>query len=148
VGSFEHWTEVVGGILEYAGVDGFLGNSGKMFENSDGERGEWEAFLDTLEDAFEERPFTVAQLWERLNEQTYEEIIRRSVLSAHADQLREALPMELSRWMDREGVFKQRLGIALKQRCGQRFGKRQLSIERLSVDGGHRVQRWRVVANR
>ena len=147
VGSFEHWTEVVGGILEYAGVDGFLGNSGEMFANSDGERGEWEAFLDTLEDAFEERPFTVAQLWERLNEQTYEEIIRRSVLSAQADQLREALPMDLSRWMDREGVFKQRLGIALKQRCGQRFGKRQLAIERLSVDGGHRVQRWRVVAN-
>jgi len=56
VGSFEHWTEVVGGILEYAGVEGFLGNSGKMFENSDGERGEWEAFLETLEDAFEPQP--------------------------------------------------------------------------------------------
>jgi hypothetical protein len=147
VGSFEHWTEVVGGILEYAGVEGFLGNSGEMFANSDGERGEWEAFLDTLEDAFEERPFTVAQLWERLNEQTYEEIIRRSVLSAQADQLREALPMDLSRWMDREGVFKQRLGIALKQRCGQRFGKRQLAIERAAPDSGRNVQRWRVAPN-
>ena len=118
-----------------------------MFENSDGERAEWEAFLDTLEDAFEERPFTVAQLWERLNEQTYEEIIRRSVLSAQADQLREALPMDLSRWMDREGVFKQRLGIALKQRCGQRFGKRQLAIERAEPDSGRNVQRWRVAPN-
>jgi len=147
VGSFEHWTEVVGGILEYAGVEGFLGNSGKMFENSDGERGEWEAFLETLEDAFEERPFTVAQLWERLNEQTYEEIIRRSVLSAQADQLREAVPMDLSRWMDREGVFKQRLGIAFKQRCSQRFGKRQLAIERAEPDTGRNVQRWRVVPN-
>jgi hypothetical protein len=129
VGSFEHWTEVVGGIFKYAGVDGFLGNSGKMFENSDGERGEWEAFLEHPRGRLRRAASSPSpNSGSVFDEQTYEEIIRRSVLSAHADQLREDVAHGTERWMDREGVFKQRLGVALKQRCGQRFGKRQLSI--------------------
>jgi hypothetical protein len=68
VGSFEHWTEVISGILQYAGVEGFLANSESLFEQSDVERSDWETFLEALEDAFSAVPFTVAELWERLNE--------------------------------------------------------------------------------
>ncbi len=147
VGSFEHWTEVVGGILEYAGVEEFLGNSGKLFEHSDAERGDWETFLEVLDDTFDEMPFTVADFWDRLNEWDYEAIIRRNVLSSRAEELRGAIPADLTPWMDREGVFKQKLGIAFNTRRGQRFGRRQFAIERDKRDGRSKVSRWKVVAH-
>ena len=92
VGSFERWTEVVAGILEYARVEGFLANSEKLFEQSDIERTDWETFLEAIEDAFQGAAFTIAELWERLNEKAYEELVRQSVLTDRAEELRNALP--------------------------------------------------------
>lgn len=37
VGSFEVWRQVMGGILESAGIDGFLGNLKTLYEDSDSE---------------------------------------------------------------------------------------------------------------
>ncbi|MCL4797551.1 MAG: toprim domain-containing protein [Bryobacteraceae bacterium] len=147
VGSFERWTEVVAGILEYAGVEGFLGNGEKLFTQSDTESSEWESFLDEVEETFQATPFTVSQLWERLNEKTYEEIIRQSVLSDRAEQLREALPADLTSWMEREGPFKQRLGLAFNQRRGRKYGPRGLRIERAPADTHRKVNRWKVVSD-
>jgi len=147
VGSFERWTEVVSGILQYAGVDGFLANSEKLFEQSDIERSDWETFLEAVEDTFQGAPFTIAEFWERLNEKSYEELIRQSVLTDRAEELRNALPTDLTRWMDREGQFKQRLGVAFNSRRGRRFGKRQMRVERASADAHGKVARWKVVAD-
>lgn len=147
VGSFEHWTEVVAGILEYAGVTGFLTNSEMLFEQSDTERSDWETFLEALEDVFTGAAFTIAELWERLNEKTYEELIRRSVLTERAEELRATVPSDLTRFMDREGQFKQRLGIAFNGKRGQRFGKRQVRIERTANDTHAKVAKWRVASN-
>jgi hypothetical protein len=147
VGSFERWTEVVSGILEYARLDGFLANSDKLFEQSDTERTDWETFLEAIEDTFQGAAFTVAELWERLSEKTYEDLVRQSVLSDRAEELRNALPIDLTRWMDREGQFKQRLGMALNSRRGRRFGKRQLRVERSAADTHGKVARWQVVAD-
>jgi 5S rRNA maturation endonuclease (ribonuclease M5) len=147
VGSFERWTEVVSGILQYAGVDGFLANSEKLFEQSDIERSDWETFLEAIEDTFQGAAFTIAEFWERLNEKGYEEIIRQSVLTDRAEELRNALPTDLTRWMDREGQFKQRLGVAFNTRRGRRFGKRQMRVERATADAHGKVARWKVVAD-
>jgi len=147
VGSFERWTEVVSGILEYARLEGFLANSDKLFEQSDTERTDWETFLEAIEDAFQGAAFTVAELWERLSEKTYEDLVRQSVLSDRAEELRNALPIDLTRWMDREGQFKQRLGMALNSRRGRRFGKRQMRVERSTADTHGKVARWQVVAD-
>jgi hypothetical protein len=147
VGSFERWTEVVSGILQYAGVEGFLANSEKLFEQSDIERSDWETFLEAVEDTFQGAPFTIAEFWERLNEKSYEELIRQSVLTDRAEELRNALPTDLTRWMDREGQFKQRLGVAFNSRRGRRFGKRQMRVERASADAHGKVARWKVVAD-
>ena len=147
VGSFERWTEVVAGILEYARVEGFLANSEKLFEESDIERTDWETFLEAIEDGFQGAAFTIAELWERLNEKAYEELVRQSVLTDRAEELRNSLPIDLTRWMDREGQFKQRLGVAFNSRRGRRFGKRQMRIERATGDAHGKVARWKVVAD-
>jgi 5S rRNA maturation endonuclease (ribonuclease M5) len=147
VGSFERWTEIVSGILEFGGVEGFLGNSEALFAEADSERAEWEAFLDTLEEIFYGSPFTIAELWDRMNEKTYEAMLHQAVLSDRAEQLREVIPTDLTRWSEREGQFKQRLGLALRTLRNRRFGKRQLSIERAASDTHNKVARWKVRAH-
>ncbi|CUH40157.1 conjugative transfer relaxase protein TraI [Jannaschia seosinensis] len=45
IGSFENWAHVVGGVLEVAGIPGFLGNLEEMMEASDSEGAGWSAFI-------------------------------------------------------------------------------------------------------
>ena len=52
LGSFEQWTRTVGGILEHAGVDGFLGNLGELYEQMNEETAEWAGFLEALHNYF------------------------------------------------------------------------------------------------
>lgn len=52
IGSFENWAHVVGGVLEIAGIPGFLGNLDEMLEASDGEGAGWSAFIAAWWDRF------------------------------------------------------------------------------------------------
>jgi len=45
IGSFENWAHVVGGVLEVAGIAGFLDNLEEMMEASDTEGAAWSAFI-------------------------------------------------------------------------------------------------------
>jgi hypothetical protein len=44
LGSFEHWAMVMGGVLEVADVDGFLGNLDELYANADAEGEAWREF--------------------------------------------------------------------------------------------------------
>lgn len=44
IGSFEHWAAVMGGVLEVAGVQGFLGNLEELYEHADAEGEAWREF--------------------------------------------------------------------------------------------------------
>ena len=52
IGSFENWAHVVGGVLEVAGIPGFLGNLDEMMEASDSEGAGWSAFIAAWWDRF------------------------------------------------------------------------------------------------
>ena len=45
IGSYENWVGVIGGILEVAGIPGFLGNLDEMMEASDSEGAVWRGFV-------------------------------------------------------------------------------------------------------
>jgi hypothetical protein len=45
LGSFESWAEIVGGVLAFAGIEGFLGNLEELYSKADEGNAEWEAFL-------------------------------------------------------------------------------------------------------
>lgn len=47
LGSFEGWVDVIGGIIEHAGIKGFLENCGDLYETSDPLTQEWEEFVET-----------------------------------------------------------------------------------------------------
>ncbi len=45
LGSFESWSETMGGILEVVGVPGFLENQDKLRAQSDAQRAPWRTFV-------------------------------------------------------------------------------------------------------
>jgi hypothetical protein len=63
IGSFESWARVVGGVLETAGIPGFLGNLQELYERSNEERAAWVAFVGAWWDAFADAPTPVKELF-------------------------------------------------------------------------------------
>ena len=52
IGSYENWSRIMGGVLEVAGVPGFLGNLDEMLAASDGEGAVWRSFVGAWWDRF------------------------------------------------------------------------------------------------
>jgi hypothetical protein len=48
LGSFERWTEVVGGVLARAGIEGFLGNLDEFYDTAGREESRWSRLLEAI----------------------------------------------------------------------------------------------------
>ncbi|MDR3163956.1 MAG: hypothetical protein LBU13_00090, partial [Synergistaceae bacterium] len=71
LGSFESWCEIVGGILEYAGLNGFLDNLQEMYrDTADGEDDaeQWAEWMDAIHAHFGDNAFTVKTLAEEMSD--------------------------------------------------------------------------------
>jgi hypothetical protein len=122
IGSYENWAQVLGGVLDVAGVEGFLGNLDEMLEASDGEGAVWRSFVSAWWDRFGTAEVGTNDLYE-------------TALSCEP-------PLPLGSGNDRSQ--RTRLGKALgrlRDRIFQ-FDGRCLRIEALGVS--HKVQRWRL----
>ena len=62
LGSFETWSQTLGGILHVAGVPGFMGNLDEVMEASDSEGGSWRAFIQLWWDRFGSAEVSVSDL--------------------------------------------------------------------------------------
>jgi hypothetical protein len=60
---FEDWAKVMGGILQNAGINGFLGNLEEFYEESDADGAMWRAFVRAWCESFGTTEKTVAELW-------------------------------------------------------------------------------------
>jgi hypothetical protein len=52
IGSYESWAQIMGGVLDVAGIEGFLCNIEEMMEASDTEGGAWRGFVSGWWDRF------------------------------------------------------------------------------------------------
>ncbi len=68
LGSYERWTYVIGGILEVAGIPGFLENRKALFLESDFEGQAWRAFVSAWWEKFNGASVKVSDLYEVVNE--------------------------------------------------------------------------------
>jgi hypothetical protein len=132
IGSFEGWSRVVGGILQFAQIPGFLANLRELYEQNDESSAEWERFLTVWVQRYGTDPVTVAKILIDLENE-------------EGGALRDALPdglgsmvsfqpakyMESPKFVIKEaGRFKIKLGKQLKQRVGRRYGDRGLHLQR------------------
>ena len=62
MGSFERWARVIGGVLNVAGVEGFLSDTEDWLDHSDPDDDGWGSHLHHLADLFGARFFTVAEV--------------------------------------------------------------------------------------
>ena len=62
LGSFERWSETIGGILAAGSVPGFLGNLESLYETADTEGGMWREFILVWWSTHREAPVRVADL--------------------------------------------------------------------------------------
>lgn len=63
LGSYVSWSNVIGGILQHAGIDGFLANIDEFYEIADTEGVIWRQFVSAWWEEHENRPVRVADLF-------------------------------------------------------------------------------------
>ena len=71
LGSFESWASVIGGMLQNAGIDGFLEDTEEFYKTADTETGEWKAFVIAWQDRFGADPVSPSQLLTLAEEGSY-----------------------------------------------------------------------------
>ena len=134
IGSFESFCEIVGGILEYAGVDGFLDNYKRMVTRSDSITEAWEPFLIKLHDLYGSEDFRVSDLYRTISEDFRE------------NELALSLPESVyQKFVDKERRgFVISLGKAFKGIEGRRIGDQEYCLERGEPDAHTNSQKWRI----
>ncbi len=68
LGSYEQWAKIMGGILEYAEIPGFLENLDKVYENMDQYTMSWVEYLPIWRQYHGSDPVGVAELWKLADE--------------------------------------------------------------------------------
>jgi len=119
IGSFEGWSHTVGGVLEVAGISGFLSNLSEMYERAaDGTR-DWSAFLEAWRATYSGEARTTKQAAADLHEEA-------------KGHLREALPDEFGTTVPEhpDKGLSRKLGKAFAKREGRRHGPNGLHLVR------------------
>jgi DNA primase len=62
LGSFEKWSEVMGGVLEVAEIPGFLGNLNELYAAADSDGRMWREFTGAWWEAYRDEPKRVSEL--------------------------------------------------------------------------------------
>jgi hypothetical protein len=122
IASFESWCRVMGGILEHAGIDGFLSNCQRLW--ADPETKSWAGFLRALHKRFGSGRFTTAQVADRI---TFDA------------ELRAAMPDALGDDPDRR-----RLGMMLRHRIDRPFPTGGMEYLLRAAGATHGIQHWRI----
>ena len=122
IGSYENWAQVLGGVLDIAGVEGFLGNLDEMLEASDGEGAVWRSFVSAWWDRFGTAEVGTNDLYE-------------TALSCEP-------PLPLGSGNDRSQRI--RLGKALGRLRDRVFHIKTVSLRAEICGALHGAQRWRL----
>lgn len=125
LGSYEDFCSVVGNILEFMGIKGFLANLTAMYDVMDKDTPQWEAFLETWREVIGDVPVTVKELIKKLDD---------------FEELSNSLPDNLATRDERN--YSRRLGNALAKRA-EVHHPNGLVLVKAGIS--HRATLWRVI---
>lgn len=141
LGSYEAWSRTVGGILEYCGLKEFLSNLESLYEQTDDDMAQWNAFFGAVFETFgENNSFSTNALIERISGEP-----GSFCGGKENNPLKSALPESIGEVTDKG--FSQRLGLAIRKRKDQIFESREQIIQlREGLPDRHRQKsQWRLV---
>jgi hypothetical protein len=121
MGSYESWCRVLGGILETAGIQGFLENRRELYSRGDADSEEWRAFTSAWWNEHRDSPVKVAEL----------QSIAEETLVSWFDALKDG---------SSDKTIRTKLGKALATRRDTRFDT--LFVRQASADGHTKTARW------
>lgn len=130
IDSFGDWCRIVGSILAWAGIKGFLGNLGTVYESLDVESEQWESLLSAITASQGDRPFPASWLADKIE-----------VGGTLCQVAPEALIESLRGAPSGIGV---RVSTLLRQQADRRYGKRGLRLTRAGKDAHNKVALWQV----
>jgi hypothetical protein len=118
LGSYETWSQYVGGILEHGGVTDFLKNLEDLYEQTDDELNEWSAFMNAIFETFgTDTSFSTKTLVNCILREAGEGNILYS--QEEDSSIKTVLPDNLGDVKDKG--FPRRLGISIKKHKDQIF---------------------------
>lgn len=121
IGSFEEWTRMVAGILDVAGVEGFLGNADELYETNNHDEEEWLGFLTAIEThGFKGGEFTASDIAKVLEDQPI--------------TWRECTPSEIAGAIGRN-TLPRAIGDAFNSRAGRRWDERGMRLAKAQKPG-------------
>jgi hypothetical protein len=130
IGGFDEWVQIVGGILDYAGVPGFLDNLPKLYEEVDVGSDEWADFLAAWKDTYKKVGKTSSEVLEDLrNPYT---AIGKCTPSELAERIKYRSPGDAKK-----------VGLALRKKLNVRY-KNGLMLT-LDIDSHSKQRFWKVV---
>ncbi len=128
MGGFECWVEIIGGILAFAGIEGFLENLEQFQDESDLEGPEWESFLETWAKTVGREAKTCQEVTAILRD-------NHDFAATLPDNLEHVLK-------DPEKSFERSLGRALARKEKRPYGQNNLALQRVST--ARKVTLWTV----
>jgi hypothetical protein len=146
MGGFEQWRDVIGGILEYAGIPGFLGNVSEMYDLMDTEIIQWDRFFRVWCDVVGNKSLPVKDLLlsHLHTTHSYEILNEKGEPSGEWETLTlmDVLPDQFLDVTDKRGSFTRMMGNALSKRRDRKYP----SGVKLVQDGLYnRAVRWKVI---
>jgi hypothetical protein len=104
LGGYESYCRILGGIMAFIGISGFLANLDAMYNETDTETSQWEGFLEIWHESLKDKALTAAELISYLNDNA---------------ELRAALPDVIADIQVRN--YTRKLGNALSKRNCVRY---------------------------
>ncbi len=108
LGGFNEWARVISGILEFAGVEDFMGNATQLYDEMDQDVQQWDAFLAEWMTFHGENPIKAAVLRDEL---TSGDSIYRT--------FRDAMPDDVASALSRTNVGSLKLSHVLRKHLNQ-----------------------------
>jgi len=129
---FSAWAEIVGGVLAYAGVDGFLDNLVQLYDETDVEGPQWTGFLEVWLLKLGRKDYTTAAFIDALKQD--------KDLEATLPEPLAGLPLGDEKEVK---AFSIRLGRALRKRKGTPYGPTNVRLE-MKEDRHSKQKLWSV----
>jgi hypothetical protein len=133
MGGFDEWAKKMAGVLQYAGVSGFLTNNTEFQDTMNQEDLAWDAFLLEWSRLHADNPITSAALREEL---TSTDLVYKS--------FRESMPEDVAEAVNKRSEAPITLGKVLAKRVDQ-VTNSGLKLERGPEDTHKKIGTWRVI---
>ncbi|MBD3264428.1 MAG: toprim domain-containing protein [Candidatus Omnitrophica bacterium] len=129
VGSFIEWSEIIGGVLQHAGIEGFLSNQEKLRDQQDDEGLQWQAFFNVWYQTWGSSGVSTAEIC--------------SQIMTDGTDISEVVPDVLLYSKEKgEASLKRSLGRRLSSMSGKIYNNLKIHY---STDGHLKKKRWCLV---